>query len=300
MQLRRYLRELGRDLADPKVGIYFGLGVYGILPLFTPEPPPEHTTPGHAEKEPPQAIAAIHNQTNVITKTPPTRSWLPKPGIKKYINNALFMVIGAFVFTSLITLAVAQIQANSLSGWFVVVLQFLTNTIFGLLLQNWWEQSRSEDPNYEAARQIDERVENEILQVSEHWQNTIHTLRTLARKQSQDFLEAAEYFLGYQQNAVESSIKRWAAEVARLGFNTEAFLAEKMTKLQIITQGAHDFLNTIKQETRSSPVRDAYSGATETTQFAPPQPAEKSEPLQAQVKTEFVSNPYRARGFDIA
>ena len=87
------------------------------------------------------------NQTTSITKAPPARSWLPKRGIEKYFNTTLLMVIGAFALSSLITLAVVQIQATSPYSWLTIVLPFLTNTIFGLLLQNWWEKSRADDPN---------------------------------------------------------------------------------------------------------------------------------------------------------
>ena len=61
MKLRTYLRELGQELADPKVGIYLGFGVYGVLPLFMPDPSSENPPTGNSLNEPFQNRASVQD-----------------------------------------------------------------------------------------------------------------------------------------------------------------------------------------------------------------------------------------------
>lgn len=156
--------------------------------------------------------------------------WLPrKQGLKRFANRELLAVLMFGLFTGLAITLGEQVPRDF--HWFGLGIVALSNLALGVAFTLWWEKSRAESRNRATAMRIDREIEEEILRISDNWQQTIHAVGTLVGKPDPEFIKAIQYILGNHQTYVASTLRSYALEIDGLGYSSRAFLKEKRERL---------------------------------------------------------------------
>jgi hypothetical protein len=189
---------------------------------------------------------------------PCLRSWMPpRGGYDRFVNVYLFYVGIALFFTILIIIASEKLPEDI--NWLKILLPVLMSIVLGWAVTSWWEQSNAEESDRQKAITIDDRAEDYIHHIAENWQQTIHALGTLKKEPSSDFLIASNFLLGVQYNKAIQEIERYAIEIDRLGFNSNAFLEEKSARFRSVRRQALKILTALSREQENQWILDVFA-----------------------------------------
>ena len=166
------------------------------------------------------------------TTRPSLRLWLPRVRHWKSLSSIwFFLLVIAASFTA-VFLFLEDTQWSKTGS-------VLSSAFFGLMLNHWWSEFTKGDAQRREAIDLDDRIEGEIQRISEHWQQAIHSLKSLMNEDpGVDFIKASRYFIGLQMNLVRGRIERAALRMDQLGFNSSDFLREKRERLDTVKRGA--------------------------------------------------------------
>lgn len=183
-----------------------------------------------------------------ITAEPSLRQWLPGiRRLKSLSSRSFFYVLIAAVFTALFLFMDEFLLSKAGS--------VLSSAFFGLMLNHWWSEFSKGDAERKEAIELDDRVEEEIQRISEHWKQAIHSLKSLINDDpGSEFIRASRYFIGLQMNLVSGRIERAALRMDQLGFNSEAFLAEKQERLAKVKDSAFKLVMLMPEDTNTDPL----------------------------------------------
>lgn len=192
---------------------------------------------------------------------PRLRSWMPpRKGSGRFVNAYLFYVCVALLFTILIIVASEQLPTVEPDlTWLKILLPTLMSIVLGWITTVWWEHSNVEESIRYSAIGIDDRAEDYIHHIAESWQQTIHALRTLVNSPTSDFMEAANFLLGVQYNRAMQEIERYAIEIDRLGFASNAFLNEKSARFRAVRRQALMILTAMSKEEDNRWIIDVFT-----------------------------------------
>lgn len=128
------------------------------------------------------------------------------------------------------------------------------------MLNYWWSEFTRGDAKRRDAIQLDDGIEEEIQRISEHWQQAIHSLKSLMNEDpSFEFIKASRYFIGLQMNLVRGRIERAALRMDQLGFNSGDFLREKRERLDTVKKGALEVVTSMPQGTDTDPLLTLFT-----------------------------------------
>lgn len=182
------------------------------------------------------------------TTRPSLRLWLP--GVRRWKSLSsiwFFLLVIAASFTA-VFLFLEDTQWSKAGG-------ILSSAFFGLMLNHWWSEFTKGDAQRRKAIEVDDKIEEEIQRISEHWQQAIHSLKSLLNDDpGADFIKASRYFIGLQMNMVRGRIERAALQMDQLGFNSGAFLREKRERLDTVNKGALEVVTSMPQGTDTYPL----------------------------------------------
>lgn len=102
-------------------------------------------------------------------------------------------------------------------------------------------------------------AEDYIHHIATDWQGTIHAILSLADDAPEDFIKAVQYLLGNQHNKAREEIKRFAIEIDRLGFNSQAFLREKLLRFEMIQKESFILIQKATEGTDNSWVKTVFT-----------------------------------------
>ena len=177
------------------------------------------------------------------TTEPNHRQWLPGVRHSKSLSSkAFFFVLIAVAFTALF-LFIDE-------GFWSKVGSVLSSAFFGLMLNHWWSEFLRGDAERREAIELDDRVEEEIQRISEHWRQAIHALKALINENPHpEFVRASGYFIGQQMNMASGRIERAALRMDKLGFSSSVFLAEKEEQLTKVKNNAFKVVMSMPKDT---------------------------------------------------
>ena len=188
---------------------------------------------------------------------PSLRKWLPGVRRSKSLSSkSFFLVLIAAAFTALFLFMDVGLLSKAGS--------VLSSAFFGLMINHWWSEFLRGDAERREAIELDDRVEEEIQRISEHWKQAIHSLKTLTNDNPHpEFIKASRYFIGQQMNLVIGRIERSALRMDQLGFNSDAFLAEKKERLTKVKDNALKVVILMPEDTNTDPLLKLFAGVKE-------------------------------------
>lgn len=139
------------------------------------------------------------------------------------------------------------------------------------MFNHWWSEFTKGDAQRREAIDLDDRIEEEIQRISEHWQQAIHSLKSLMNDDpGVEFIKASRYFIGLQMNLVRGRIERAALRMDQLGFNSSDFLREKRERLDTVKKGALEVVTSMPQGTDTDPLLALFTDITTDVKMLKP------------------------------
>lgn len=186
---------------------------------------------------------------------PSLRQWLPGVRHSKSLSSkSFFLVLISAAFTALFLFMDVGLLTKAGS--------VLSSAFFGLMINHWWSEFMRGDAERREVIELDDRVEEEIQRISEHWKQAVHALKALTDDNPHpEFIRASRYFIGQHMNMVSGHIERSALRMDQLGFNSDAFFAEKKKRLSKVKHNALEVVLLMPKDTNTDPILRLFSDA---------------------------------------
>ena len=174
------------------------------------------------------------------------RGWLPEKKLRESISggNIIALVI-AFLFTIMFICVdfIAESENVELIAGIGGTLSsialgfYLSNCLGGL--EEKWKRMR--------AIEIDNHVSKEIMRAEEEFRGTSNSLSILSTTDNPESYRMSLYFLIQRRIDVRKFITDKASEIGELGYDSEAFMAEKEENFKRMQQLADKLLKSISE-----------------------------------------------------
>lgn len=138
----------------------------------------------------------------------------------------------------------------------------LSGIALGFCLSNCWAEWKGGDSRRARAIEIDNYTEREIRKTVEDHRETSMSLDTLTRNKNPESSEKSrysslrEYFLGKRRLDIQRFLDEKALDIRELGYDHEAFLAEKKESLKKILVLTDDLVNFISELSSSESTKE--------------------------------------------
>lgn len=138
----------------------------------------------------------------------------------------------------------------------------LSGIALGFCLSNCWAEWKRGDSRRERAIEIDNHTEREIRKTVEDRRETSMSLDTLTRNKNPESSEKSrysslrEYFLGKRKLDIQRFLDEKALDIRELGYDHEAFLAEKKESLEKILALTDDLVSSISELSGSESTKE--------------------------------------------
>ena len=207
------------------------------------------------------------------------RRWLPEKRLRESISAENFISVLAALAATVIFIclgftveSVTGAEGNNtegnnvaIDGNIAIIARIgitLSGIALGFCLSNCWTEWKGGDSKRARAIEIDNYTEREIRKTVEDHRETSMSLDTLTRNKNPESSEKSrysslrEYFLGKRRLDIQRFLDEKALDIRELGYDHEAFLAEKKESLKKILVLTDDLVNFISELSGSESTKE--------------------------------------------
>ncbi len=136
----------------------------------------------------------------------------------------------------------------------------LSGIALGFCLSNCWAGWKRGDSRRAKAIEIDNQVEREIRKTAEDYRDTTTSLSMLPTSDDYESYKRSLYFLIKRRLDVQSFVNEKALDIRELGYDHEAFLAEKEESFKEMQKLTDNLVSSISESANSESMKPLIEG----------------------------------------
>ena len=185
------------------------------------------------------------------------RRWLPEKKLRESISAENFISVLAALAVTIIFICLGFIVKDSDSAVEIIARIGITlsGIVLGFCLNNCWTEWKRGDSRRAKAIEIDNHVEREIRKTAEDYRETAISLNTLTTNNDPESYKMSLYFLIKRRLDVQKFVNEKALDIRELGYDYEAFLAEKEESFKEMQRLTDNLVSSISDSANSESMK---------------------------------------------